>query len=86
MLKDPFTVDPAKWTPQHTQLIKRAASYPEVDRIFVHPAIKRVGDTVLLLLNVGRGTAHNGDAKRFSPLGRGRAYAAKKSFNTAAAP
>ena len=35
MLKDPFTVDPDKWTPLHTKLIKRAASYPEVDRIFV---------------------------------------------------
>jgi len=41
MLKDPFTVDPDKWTPLHTKLVKRAASYPEVDRIFVHPAIKR---------------------------------------------
>ena len=42
MLKDPFTVDPDKWTPLHTNLIKRAASYSEVDRIFVHPAIKKV--------------------------------------------
>jgi penicillin-insensitive murein DD-endopeptidase len=42
MLRDPFTVDPHKWTLQHTQLIKRAASYPEVDRIFVHPAIKKI--------------------------------------------
>ena len=42
MLKDPFTVDPDKWTPLHTKLIKRAASYPEVVRIFVHPAIKKV--------------------------------------------
>jgi penicillin-insensitive murein endopeptidase len=42
MLKDPFTVDPDRWTPLHTKLIKRAASYPEVDRIFVHPAIKKV--------------------------------------------
>jgi penicillin-insensitive murein DD-endopeptidase len=41
MLKDPFTVDPDKWTPLHTKLIKRAASYPEVHRIFVHPAIKK---------------------------------------------
>jgi penicillin-insensitive murein endopeptidase len=41
MLKDPFTVDPDKWTPLHTKLIKRAASYPAVDRIFVHPAIKK---------------------------------------------
>jgi len=42
VLKDPFTVDPDKWTALHTKLIKRAASYPEVDRIFVHPAIKKV--------------------------------------------
>jgi penicillin-insensitive murein DD-endopeptidase len=42
MLKDPFTVDPDKWTSLHTKLIKRAASYPEVSRIFVHPAIKKV--------------------------------------------
>jgi penicillin-insensitive murein DD-endopeptidase len=42
MLKDPFTVDPDRWTPLHTKLIKRAASYSEVDRIFVHPAIKQV--------------------------------------------
>ena len=42
MLKDPFTVDLDKWTSLHTKLIKRAASYPEVDRIFVHPAIKKV--------------------------------------------
>jgi len=42
MLKDPFTVDPDKWTPLHTKLIKRVAFYPEVDRIFVHPAIKKV--------------------------------------------
>jgi penicillin-insensitive murein endopeptidase len=41
MLKDPFTVDPDKWTPLHTKLIKRAVSYPEVDRVFVHPAIKK---------------------------------------------
>ena len=42
MLKDPFTVDMTKWTPLHTKLIKRAASYPQVARIFVHPAIKKV--------------------------------------------
>ena len=42
MLKDPFTVDPDKWTPLHTKLDQRAASYPEVERIFVHPAIKKV--------------------------------------------
>jgi penicillin-insensitive murein endopeptidase len=42
MLKDPFTVDMTLWTPLHTKLIKRAASYPQVERIFVHPAIKKV--------------------------------------------
>lgn len=38
---DGISVDPAKWTPEHAKLIKRAASYPEVARIFVHPAIKK---------------------------------------------
>ena len=42
MLKDPFTVDLKVWTPQHLKLIRRAASYPQVARIFVHPAIKKV--------------------------------------------
>ena len=42
MLKDPFAVDLEVWTPQRTKLIKRAASYPQVHRIFVHPAIKKV--------------------------------------------
>ena len=41
MLKDPFSVDPAVWTPTHVKLIRRAASYPQVSRIFVHPAIKK---------------------------------------------
>ena len=34
-------VDPSIWTPKHLALIKRAATYPEVERIFVHPAIKK---------------------------------------------
>jgi penicillin-insensitive murein endopeptidase len=38
---DGQTVDKALWTPEHAKLIKRAASYPEVTRIFVHPAIKK---------------------------------------------
>lgn len=41
MLKDPFTVDPEKFTTLQVKLIKRAASYPQVARIFVHPAIKK---------------------------------------------
>jgi penicillin-insensitive murein endopeptidase len=42
MLSDPLNVDREMWTPTHTQLIKLASSYPEVERIFVHPAIKQV--------------------------------------------
>jgi penicillin-insensitive murein endopeptidase len=38
---DRVSVDPKIWTPDHAKLIKRAASYPEVARIFVHPAIKK---------------------------------------------
>ncbi|MBM3543103.1 MAG: penicillin-insensitive murein endopeptidase [Alphaproteobacteria bacterium] len=41
MLKDPFSVDPNVFTIQQVKLIKRAASYPELERIFVHPAIKK---------------------------------------------
>jgi penicillin-insensitive murein DD-endopeptidase len=42
MLRDPLNVDLSRWTPLHTRLIKLAGSYPEVERIFVHPAIKQV--------------------------------------------
>jgi penicillin-insensitive murein endopeptidase len=34
-------VDPAKWTEGHFKLLKRAASYKQVTRVFVHPAIKK---------------------------------------------
>jgi penicillin-insensitive murein endopeptidase len=34
-------VDPKVFTEGQVKLIKRAASYPEVERIFVHPAIKK---------------------------------------------
>jgi len=34
-------VDPTKWTSVHARLIKRAAVDSRVERIFVHPAIKR---------------------------------------------
>lgn len=34
-------VDPKKWTPSRTAMIKHAAGYPEVERIFVHPGIKK---------------------------------------------
>jgi penicillin-insensitive murein DD-endopeptidase len=41
MLKDPFSVDPNVFTLAQVKLIRRAASYPQVARIFVHPAIKK---------------------------------------------
>ncbi|MEZ5875546.1 MAG: penicillin-insensitive murein endopeptidase [Hyphomicrobiales bacterium] len=63
MLKDPFTVDPNVFTIQQVKLIKRAASYPQVARIFVHPAIKKalceqadsLGKDALGLPRCGRG-------------------------------
>jgi penicillin-insensitive murein DD-endopeptidase len=39
--EDKVSVDPKVWTDAHRQLLKRAASYPGVERIFVHPAIKK---------------------------------------------
>ena len=38
---DGLDVDHALWTPQHLALIKAAAEQPEVERIFVNPAIKK---------------------------------------------
>jgi penicillin-insensitive murein endopeptidase len=34
-------VDPKVWTPAHVEVIKAAAQDPEVERIFVNPAIKK---------------------------------------------
>ncbi|MFZ2099403.1 MAG: penicillin-insensitive murein endopeptidase, partial [Oricola sp.] len=39
--KDSLHVDPKLFTPRHAALLKRAASYPEVERIFIHPGIKK---------------------------------------------
>lgn len=36
-----LTVDPKVWTDSRARLLMRAASYPEVERIFVNPAIKK---------------------------------------------
>lgn len=36
-----LTVNPARWTPTHAKLVMQAASYPQVDRVFVNPAIKK---------------------------------------------
>jgi penicillin-insensitive murein endopeptidase len=38
---DRMSVDAKVWTDAHVRLLKRAASYPAVDRIFVNPAIKK---------------------------------------------
>ncbi len=38
---DGLDVDDSKWTPEHMALIKAAAEQPEVERIFVNPAIKK---------------------------------------------
>jgi penicillin-insensitive murein endopeptidase len=39
-VKDRQNIDYSVWTESHARLIKRAASYDEVARIFVHPPIK----------------------------------------------
>jgi penicillin-insensitive murein endopeptidase len=39
--KTSLAVDPKVFTPAHVAIIKRAASYPAVERIFVNPAIKK---------------------------------------------
>ena len=36
-----LTINPRNWTPAHARLIMKAASYPDVERIFVNPAIKK---------------------------------------------
>ncbi len=36
-----LTVDPKVWGPNQVKLIKRAASYTKVERVLVHPAIKK---------------------------------------------
>lgn len=41
LASDGQTVDPNIWTETHAKLLKHATSYPEVARIFVHPAIKK---------------------------------------------
>jgi penicillin-insensitive murein endopeptidase len=38
---DKLSVDPAIFTLAHVRILKRAASYPEVERVLVHPAIKK---------------------------------------------
>lgn len=38
---DMMRVDNRRWTRSHQRLIVRAARYPQVERVFVHPAIKK---------------------------------------------
>jgi penicillin-insensitive murein endopeptidase len=38
---DRVSVNPKVWTDAHVRLLKRAASYPQVERVLVHPAIKK---------------------------------------------
>ncbi|RFC69630.1 MULTISPECIES: penicillin-insensitive murein endopeptidase [Mesorhizobium] len=45
--KGGLTVDDRRWSDSRMRLLKRAASYPEVERILVHPGIKKkLCDTV----------------------------------------
>ncbi len=41
MISGPVSINKKTWTDGHAKLIRRAASYPEVARIFVHAAIKK---------------------------------------------
>ncbi|MEC9343885.1 MAG: penicillin-insensitive murein endopeptidase [Pseudomonadota bacterium] len=42
-----FYVDDARWTRSHEQLLRHAAAYPQVQRILVHPGVKKkLCDTV----------------------------------------
>ncbi len=49
-----LTVDARRWSPTHARLLMLAASYPQVERVFVNPAIKKkmcdtwMGDRSLL--------------------------------------
>ncbi len=36
-----LTVDPRRWSTTHAKLVMQAASYPQVERVFVNPAIKK---------------------------------------------
>ena len=38
---DRLDIDPARWTPAHVAMLKTVAEKPEVQRIFVNPAIKK---------------------------------------------
>ena len=67
--KTGLAVNPKVFTDKQVALIKRAASYPEVERIFVHPAIKKAAPDAKIItfgsdpecvqaLKQGRGDAY----------------------------
>jgi penicillin-insensitive murein endopeptidase len=41
LAEDRVSVDTKVWTDKHLRLLKRAAGYKEVERVWVHPAIKK---------------------------------------------
>lgn len=41
VIKNRKEINPKVWTEAHAKVIRRAASYPQVARIFVHPPIKK---------------------------------------------
>lgn len=41
MIDGPLKVDATAFTPNHVKVVKRAASYRQVERVLVHPAIKK---------------------------------------------
>jgi penicillin-insensitive murein endopeptidase len=41
LAEDGISVNPQVWTEANVRLLKRAASYPQVERVLVHPAIKK---------------------------------------------
>ncbi len=64
MLKgDTLYVDPNRWTAAHGRLIARAASYPQVQRIFVHPGIKKK-----LCETYGANSANDGWLNKVRPI------------------
>lgn len=52
---DQLHVDPKVWTDAHVRVIKRAATYPEVERVLVHPGIKKA----LCAAEKGQGAARS---------------------------
>ncbi len=41
LAEDRVSINPQVWTEAHARIILRAASYPQIERVLVHPAIKK---------------------------------------------